>query len=124
VEAWKTRARLQQKRGKERDALECLLEGAAQFRSRRHWPQAIHLLRRANEISPWDFDAVLALCRLLAKSGQLEEARRLLEGLGARSEGDRLRHIHGALFRLDGDLRHAWNWLRCAVKPEAEKSYG
>ena len=112
------------KRGKQRDAVETLLEGAAQFRSRWHWPEAIHLLRQAHEISPWHFDAVLELSRLLAKSDQAEEARRLLEELETRTEGSRLRRIYAAQFRLDGDLRHAWNWLRSALKPEAEASYG
>jgi hypothetical protein len=47
-------------------------------------------------------------------SDQLEEARRLLEGLEARN-GDRLCHLYAAQFRLDGDLRYAWRWLRAAL---------
>jgi thioredoxin-like negative regulator of GroEL len=124
VQVWQAMARVQLKRGKERNAVENLLEGAAQFRSRWHWPEAIHLLRQAHQISPWHFEAVLELSRLLAKSDQAEEAGRLLEGLETRSEGNRLRRIYAAQFRLDGDLRHAWNWLRSTLKSEAEASYG
>jgi len=124
VQVWQAIARLQIKCGKRRDAVESLIEGAAQFRSRWHWPEAIHLLRSAHQISPWHFDAVLELSRLLAKSDQAEEARRLLEGLESHSDGDRLRRIHAARFRLDGDLRHAWSWLRSTLRPEAEASYG
>jgi tetratricopeptide (TPR) repeat protein len=124
VAVWETLARLQHKAGKQREAVESLLEGATQFRSRFHWPQAIHLLRRANQIWPWDYETVYGLARLLAKSDQLEEARRLLEGLEVRSEGDRLRQVYAALFRLDGDLGYAWSWIRSMLRTDAAKSYG
>jgi tetratricopeptide (TPR) repeat protein len=124
LQVWQAMARLQYKHGRKRDAVETLLEGAAQFRSRWHWPQAIHLLRRAHQIAPWDFEAVFEMCRMLARSDQVEEARRMLEGLEARSSGDRLRRIYAAQFRLDGDLRHAWQWLRSVVKTPSETSYG
>jgi tetratricopeptide (TPR) repeat protein len=124
IQVWQTIARLQVKHGKQRDAVATLLEGACQFRSRWNWPEAIHLLRRAHEIAPWDFEAVSDLARLLAKSNQPGEARRLLEGLEARSSGERLRRVYAAQFRLDGDLRYAWLWLRAAVRREPETSYG
>jgi tetratricopeptide (TPR) repeat protein len=124
IQVWQSIARLQLKRGKQREALEALLEGACQLRSRRHRPRAIHLLRRAHAITPWDFEVVLELARLLAKSNQPEEARRLLEGLEARTSGDRLRQLYAAQFRLDGDLRYAWLWLRAAMRPDAEASFG
>jgi len=125
IQVWQAIARLQAKRGKRREAIEALLEGASQFRSRRRWPEAIHLLRRAHEIEPWHFEAVTRLARLLAKSSQADEARRLLEGLETRTSGDRLRRVYGAQFRLDGDLRYAWLWLRAALRrEEPETSYG
>lgn len=124
IQVWQAIARLQVKRGKQRDAVETLLEGACQFRSRRHWPEAVHLLRRAHEIAPWDFEVVSELARLLAKSDQPDEARRFLEGLEARTSGERLRRVYAAQFRLDGDLRYAWLWLRAAVRREPETSYG
>jgi len=124
IQVWQAIARLEVKRGKQRDAVETLLEGACQFRSRRHWPEAVHLLRRAHEIAPWDLEAVSELARLLSKSDQSFEARRFLEGLEARTSGERLRRVYAAQFRLDGDLRYAWMWLRAAVRREPETSYG
>ena len=123
IQVWQSIARLQVRRGKLREAVEALVEGASQFESRRRRPQAIQLLRHASEIEPWDFEVVFALARLLGRSGQIEEARRLLEGLEERND-DRLRRLSAAQFRLDGDLRYAWRWLRAALRPEAEASYG
>jgi len=125
IQVWQAIARLQVKRAKRREAIEALLEGASQFRSRGRRPEAIHLLRRAHEIEPWHFEAVARLARLLAKSSQADEARRLLEGLETRTSGGRLRRVYGAQFRLDGDLRYAWLWLRTALRrEEPETSYG
>jgi tetratricopeptide (TPR) repeat protein len=124
TQVWLAMARLHLKRGKRSEAVEVLLEGACQFRSRWHWPEAVHLLRRIHSIAPWEFDAVFELARLLAKSDQAAEARRLLEGLESRFSGERLRRVYAALFRLDGDLRYAWRWLRCAIrKPQVETSF-
>jgi tetratricopeptide (TPR) repeat protein len=124
IEVWQAIARFQVKRGSQRDAVEVLREGARKFRSRRHWPKAIHLLRHAHEIAPWNFEVVSDLARLLAKSDQAAEARRLLEGLESRASGALLRRVYAAQFRLDGDLRYAWLWLRAAVRREPETSYG
>jgi pentatricopeptide repeat protein len=122
---WLALARLHLKRDKRGDAVESLLEGASQFRSRWHWPEAIHLLRRVHSVSPWEFDGVYELARLLAKSDQAAEARRLLEGLENRSSGNRLRRVYAAQFRLDGDLRYAWRWIRSALRrPQVETSFG
>jgi tetratricopeptide (TPR) repeat protein len=111
IQVWQAIARLQVKRGKRREAVETLIKGASQFDSHRHRPQAIHLLRLAHEIEGWNFEAVFELARLLGRSGQIEESRRFLEGLEARND-DRLRPLFAAQFRLDGDLRYAWRWLR------------
>ena len=124
TQVWLALARLHLKRGKRSEAVEALLEGACQFRSRWHWPEAVHLLRRIHSIAPWEFDAVFELARLLAKSDQAAEARRFLEGLETRFSGERLRRVYAAQFRLDGDLRYAWRWLRCAIrKPQVETSF-
>jgi len=123
IEVWQSIAQLQAKRGKKREAVEALIEGASQFGSRRQRPQAIHLLRRADEIERWDFEAVFELARLLGKSDQIEEARRLLEGLEERYS-DRLRRLYAAQFQLEGDLRYAWRWLRAPSRPEAAAPYG
>jgi tetratricopeptide (TPR) repeat protein len=124
IQVWQAIARLQVKRNKRREAVEALLKGVCQFRSRGYRPEAIHLLRHADEIEPWNFEVVSELARLLAKSDQPEEARRLLEGLETRMDGERLRRVYAAQFRLDGDLRYAWLWLRAAVRREPETSYG
>jgi len=124
-QVWLSLARLHLKRGKRSEAVESLIEGAGQFRSRWHWPEAIYLLRRVHSVAPWEFDGVYELARLLAKSDQAPEARRLLEGLENRVSGKRLRRIYAAQFRLDGDLRYAWLWLRSLLRrPEVETSFG
>ena len=52
------------------------------------------------------------------------EARRFLEGLETRFSGELLRRVYAAQFRLDGDLRYAWRWLRSAIrKPQVETSF-
>jgi tetratricopeptide (TPR) repeat protein len=129
VDVWLSIARIHLKRGRRRDAVESLIEGACQFRSRFTWPEAIHLLRRAHEIAPWDFEAVFELARLLARSGQREEARRFLDGLLVRCQGERARRVYAAQFRLDGDVRVAWRWLCAVLRGDgdgdaAETSYG
>ncbi len=125
TQVWLALARLHLKRGKQSEAVEVLLEGAFQFRSRWHWPEAVHLLRRIHSIAPWEFDAVFEIARLLAKSDQAEEARRFLDGLESRFSGERLRRVYAAQFRLDGDLRYAWLWLRSTLrKPHVETSFG
>jgi tetratricopeptide (TPR) repeat protein len=123
IQAWQALARLQVKHGRRREAVETLIEGATHFASRRHRPRAIQLLRYAHEIEPWDFEVVFELARLLGRSDQIEEARRLLDGLEERN-GDRLRRLCAAQFRLDGDLRYVWRWLRAGTQPETEASYG
>lgn len=125
TQVWLALARLHLKRGKPGEAVEVLLEGASQFRTHWQWPEAIHLLRRIHSIAPWEFDAVFELARLLAKSDQATEARRFLEGLESRSSGDCLRRVYAAQFRLDGDLRYAWLWLRTLLRrPHVETSFG
>ncbi|MFQ5417397.1 MAG: hypothetical protein ACE5FL_10170 [Myxococcota bacterium] len=73
-------------------------------------------------MAPWDFEAVFELVRLLVKSGQRDEARRFLEGLEVRATGARARRVYAGRFRLDGDLRHAWRWLRSFRRDEAQAS--
>ena len=123
IQIWESIARLEVKRGDSQAAVEALIEGASKFKSRRHRPQAIHLLRNAHEVEPWDFEATFELARLLGKSDRIEEARRLLDGLAERN-GDCLRRLMAAQFRLDGDLRYGWRWLRAEARPLAEAPYG
>jgi len=115
---WQAIAGLQQKRGQVGEAVETLIEGSRQFRSRWLWPQAIHLLRRARQLDPWNFAANLDLARLLARSDQRDEAVLLLQGLASRSSGERLREVRGAELALRPGPRQVWQWIQAALRPE------
>jgi tetratricopeptide (TPR) repeat protein len=115
IEAWQSIARLETQLGRRERAREALLKGRRQFRSRRHRPQAIALLRAAREIEPWGFDPVLDLARLLARSRQALEAQWLLGQLAERSSGRRLRRVRGLQWRIEPSCRHSWYWLCAAV---------
>ena len=121
-QVWQALARLEQKRGRERDAVDVLLEGSCQFRSRWRWPEAIHLLRRARQIAPWDFEIVYNLARLLAKTDQVYEASMLLDALAGRSRGERLRRVRGAEFRIKPGIGTAVRWFQSAMRTETEEA--
>lgn len=116
LDVWCEMAALQRKRGREREAMQTLLEGRLQFRRRRQRPQAIYLLRRAREIEPWRPGTILDLSRLLAKMGQEDEALMLLKALAVRSEDEALRRVCAAQFRILPSFGHAWQWLRAAAQ--------
>lgn len=121
-QVWPAIAALQRRRGNDREAVETLIEGSRHLRSRFERPQAIHLLRRAREIEPWHFVAVLELSRLLAGSEQRDEARILLDGLAAGADGEQRKRVRAAQLRLDPGLATAWRWLRSlSGKPEASE---
>jgi hypothetical protein len=124
VQAWEAVARLKHKRGFEREAVETLLEGSRCFGTRWLRPQAIHLLRLARDLDPWNFEVVLELARLLASTLQQHEAQILLNGLARRSSDERLRRVRAAQFRLSPSLISAWRWIRAALgrEPELELS--
>jgi thioredoxin-like negative regulator of GroEL len=112
IEAWQGVARLLCKRGEEREAVEALVEGSRQFRSPHLRPQAIHLLRRARSIDPWNPVVVLELAEHLARADQAEEARLLLGELSQRSDGKALRHVRWAELCTDWSVGRALAWLR------------
>ncbi|MDH3520925.1 MAG: tetratricopeptide repeat protein [Myxococcales bacterium] len=118
LQAWQGLAQLLAKQGNTSEAVAVLLKGSQNFRRSSLRPEAIHLLRRARCIDAWHFDAVFELSRHLARAGQREEARMLLDGLAERSSGEPLRRVRGAQFRLDRSLAAAWRWLRAALRPE------
>ena len=91
IEAWQGVARILCKRGEEAEAVEVLVEGSRQFRSPFLRPQAIHLLRRARSIEPWNGVVVLELAEHLGRADQREEARLLLCELAMRCSGSMLR---------------------------------
>lgn len=112
VGAWQALASLLRRRGQEREAVEVLIAGSRHLSRRWERPQAILLLRRVRELDPWNHRAVLELAALLAGSEQKEEARILLDGLAAGSQGIRLREVRAAQFRLEPGPRTLWRWLR------------
>ncbi|MBI5067352.1 MAG: tetratricopeptide repeat protein [Deltaproteobacteria bacterium] len=105
-------ARLQILRGRGADALKVLVAGGEALARARRRPEAIGLLRRAREIEPWHLETVLLLARLLARTGEREEARALCAGLEARVRGPALRRARWLSFRLSPGLRTFWRWLR------------
>jgi tetratricopeptide (TPR) repeat protein len=115
AQVWQMIARLQARRGRKRDAVATLIEGSRHFRGRRLRPVAVQLLRRAREIDAWNYEAVLELAKLLASSGQLEEARILLDGLTGRHGGERLRRVRGAQLRLTPGPRQLVLWVRALL---------
>ncbi len=115
IEAWKAVVRLHLDRGHRADALKTLIDGRRYFRRRSQRAEAICLLRMAQGISPDHFDVTFDLAHLLAKTGEREEAVRLLEGLAAREQGHNLRRTRGALLRISPSPSSAWLWLRAAL---------
>lgn len=114
VEAWCELADLQRQQGDGREAKQTLLEGFRYFTTGWLRPCAIHLLRRAREIDPWDLDGVIELAVLLAQTRQREEATALLEALALRAQGRDLFRVRAAQFRIAPSLFHAWLWYSAA----------
>lgn len=111
-EVWQTLARMQRARGKTEEALRTLLEGRARLRRGSERAQAIHLLRAAHELDPWNPTVVLDLARLLARTRQRHEALLLLEGLTHRVAGPARLRARALLLRLQPRPIHLWLWLR------------
>jgi tetratricopeptide (TPR) repeat protein len=120
VQAWQAIARIQHRAGRTRAAVETLREGCRALRSRRLRAHAIHLLRLAREIEPWDFEAVHELARLLSRSQQREEARILLRGLSRRCGGRRLRQVRAQQVLLSPTPGHLLRWVSSALRPAPE----
>jgi thioredoxin-like negative regulator of GroEL len=114
VETWLAVSRLERRLGREQRAVDALLAGRRQLQHRRQRPEAIHLLREARALRPWDPDLVLDLARLLSASGRRAEAEDLLEALAERTEGVTRRRVRGAHWRIAPSLARAWLWLRAA----------
>lgn len=122
VQAWQAIGRLLAKNGNTADAIETLLEGSRQFRTRWLRPQAIFLLRRARDLDLWNPEVILDLARLLAIQQQEREARLLLDGLVERSGGERLQRVRAAQFRLRPTPSAAWRWLESLLRPTPERA--
>lgn len=101
--------------GRDKDAIKALLDARKRMNKKRERPLAIALLRRVGEIEPWHFEGTFDLARLLARSGETDESRALLEGLAERNRKGKLRRVRGVLFRSSPGAGTAWRWLRAAV---------
>jgi tetratricopeptide (TPR) repeat protein len=120
VQVWQEIARLQHRAGRTHAAVETLLEGGRALRRARLRAHAIHLLRLARELEPWDFESVHELARLLARSQQREEARILLRELSRRCGGSRLRQVRAQQLRLSPTPGHLLRWVSAALWPAPE----
>ena len=112
VQAWLSRARIEREQERPDRAMQTLLEGCKHFRGGGRRPRAIHLLRRARQLEPWDPKAVLTLAVLLAKTRQREEALMLLDGLAPRVRGRMLQRVRSLQVRLRPTPGNLWAWLR------------
>ena len=127
IQAWQGLARLLVRQGADEEAVAVLIEGSRNFRA--HWnrPQAIHLLRRARAVDPWNFETVVELALHLGRAGQRIEALLLLEGLSDRYPGERLRRIRAAELAVAPGPRALWAWLQSWLRrpePEPARSLG
>lgn len=115
VDLWLTLADLNLRRQRKADAFKACLDGRRHFPGLAQHHQAGQLLRRALEIEPFHVETTLDLARVLRRTGQREEATRLLRGIAVRNRGRPLRRIRGAQVRLSPTPAALWRWLRAAV---------
>jgi tetratricopeptide (TPR) repeat protein len=114
-EAWRRRARLELKLGREETAYQTLLEGRQHFRTPQTRAQAIALLTRARSIEPWDPEVCIDLARLYMGTDQVEVAIELLASLAERARGPELRKVRALQWRITLSFRDGWLWLRALL---------
>jgi len=101
IDVWEAIANLELRRQRVPDAVKALRHGRRHCRGRKHRAEALRLLRRAHEIAPNDVPVATDLARVLVRSGERAEARRLLASLARRTPGRALRRIRWAQLRID-----------------------
>ena len=111
---WLALADLEVERGRPIDAVNALIEGSRQLRSRRTLQEAVALLQRARKIQPHAFDPGFELAGLLARHGGRAPAKKLLLELVPRVRGRQLRRLRGRLFFISPTPAAAWRWLAAA----------
>lgn len=116
IGAWEAVVRLQLERGQEADAVNTALIGQRNFRTSALRPDAIRLLQKAWEISPWHYDVTVELARLLSKTGEKKEALRLLMELAGREKGRNLRRVRAMILRISPTTGSLWRWLRASFR--------
>jgi thioredoxin-like negative regulator of GroEL len=104
-------AELEVERQRRADAIGALLTGRRHFRASKHRGQALELLRVARKIEPGNFEVNFDIAGILASSGARDRARRLLQELAARSNGNRLRRVRRRQFFLFPSPVSGWRWM-------------
>jgi tetratricopeptide (TPR) repeat protein len=110
-DAWRLRAELEQRLGREEDAYDTLLEGAQRFDRPHTAMQAIALLTRARSIEPRDPEVALDLARLYLRTGMSDSALALLAALAPCVQGRTLRRVRALQWRITLSFYHMWRWL-------------
>jgi Flp pilus assembly protein TadD len=105
-------SRLNVLRGRRRDAVHALVDGGNALARARRPDAALSLLGRALELEPWHLEASLSLVPVLARTGNSDGARRVVDGLLARYRGPERKRIRWAAFRAWPGPRTLWRWLR------------
>ena len=111
-DAWRLRAELELKLGRDDAAFETLLDGRTQFGDIHTRSQAIALLVRARTIAPWDAEVVLDLARLYSRTDQTDAALELLTALATRCDPETGRHARSLQWRITLSPRFAWLWVQ------------
>jgi Flp pilus assembly protein TadD len=104
-------ARLNLLRGRRADAVVALVDGGRALARGRRDDAAAALLRQALDLDPWHPDAIIALAPVLARSGSVGEARRLLLALDDRLPPAERRRARWAMVRIWPGPRTIWRWL-------------
>jgi tetratricopeptide (TPR) repeat protein len=111
---WLALGDLEVERGRPIDAVNTLVEGARNLRSRRTQEQALTLLQRARKIQPGAFEPSFELANLLVRAGARDRALKVLRDLVPRARGRQLRRLRRRLFFLSPTPAAAWRWLVAA----------
>lgn len=111
-DAWRLRAELELKLGRDDTAFETLLDGRTQFGDLRTRAQAIALLTRARSIEPWDPEVALDLARLYSRTDQSDAALELLATLAARCGPEAAHRVRSLQWRITLSPRFAWLWIQ------------
>jgi tetratricopeptide (TPR) repeat protein len=112
VEAWLAIAEAHVEQGRGADAVQALLDGRLQFRSRKRRAEAIRLLSRAYQIEPMSLEPTLDLARLLRKTGDRRRAFAILESLRRRTPPSLRRRIRAGQLRIYPTPAALYRWLR------------
>jgi tetratricopeptide (TPR) repeat protein len=108
---WLALADLEVERKRPVDAVNALVDGARQLRSRRTQDQALALLQRARKIQPSAFEPGYELANLLVRAGARDKAIKLLRGMAPRVRGRQLRRLRRRLFLLSPTPSNLWRWI-------------